>query len=153
MLFMKPLVGRQGMSLAQSPNIELKHDRVPRCIFWLLMEVVMEPLKSMGLLILVVSCQGVTSGFAMEAERPAQPPEVRKELHTTSPTPTSRYMNVEGRLKEIQGDMYILEGSSADQPIQVKVGKDTAFPNGKKEPGQPIQALVSVQDGHALIIR
>jgi hypothetical protein len=56
-------------------------------------------------------------------------------------------------LKAIQGDLYILEVSSSDQPIQVKVGKDTAFPNGHKEPGQSIQALVSAQDGHALIIR
>jgi hypothetical protein len=62
-------------------------------------------------------------------------------------------MNVEGNLKEIQGDLYILEVVSADQPIQVQVGKDTAFPNGQKEPGQSVQALVSAQDGHALIIR
>jgi hypothetical protein len=118
------------------------------------MEVVMEPFRSIGLLILLVGSQGVTPGFAMEGEPPVQQPaEVRKELHTTSPTPTSRYMNVEGRLKEIQGDTYILEGSSADQPIRVQVGKDTAFPNGQKEPGQPVQALVSAQDGHALIIR
>ena len=113
----------------------------------------MEPFKSIGLIIVVVGCQGVTLGFAMEGDRPFQQSEVRKELHTTAPTATSQYMNVEGRLKEIQGDMYILEVSSADQPIQVQVGKDTAFPNGHKEPGQPVQALVSAQDGRALIIR
>ena len=113
----------------------------------------METFKSIGVLVLAVGCQGVAPGFAMEGEPPAQQPEVRKEFHTASPTPTSRYMNVEGRLKEIQGDTYILEGSSADQPIRVQVGKDTAFPNGQKEPGQPVQALVSAQDGHALIIR
>ena len=113
----------------------------------------MELCKPIGVLILVVGCQGVATGFAMEGKPPAQQPEVRKELHTASPTSTSQFMNVEGKLKEIQGDMYILEGSSADQPILVHVGKDTAFPNGQKEPGQSVQALVSAQDGHALIIR
>jgi hypothetical protein len=120
------------------------------------MEVVMEQFKSfkpIGLMILVMGCQDVIPGFAMDGERSPQQPEVRKELHTTSPSSSSRYMNVEGMLKEIQGNTYILEGSSADQPIRVQVGKDTAFPNGQKEPGQPVQALVSAQDGHALIIR
>jgi len=114
----------------------------------------MEPFKSIGVLILVVGCQGVMPGFALEGGLPAQQPEVRNELHATSPTtPTSQYMNVEGHLKEIQGDMYIIEGASAAQPVRVQVGKDTAFPNGQKEPGQQVQALVSAQDGHALIIR
>lgn len=113
----------------------------------------MEPFKPIGVLILVVGCQGVTPGFALESQQPGQQPEVRMELHATSPTPASRYVNVEGNLKEIQGDMYIIEGASAAQPVRVQVGKDTAFPNGQKEPGQPVQALVSAQDGHALIIR
>lgn len=116
----------------------------------------MEPITSLrpiGLMILVMGCQGVTAGFAMDGERSPQQPEVRKELYTTSPSSSSRYMNVEGMLKEIQGNMYIIEGTSTDQPIQVQVGKDTAFPNGQKEPGQPVQALVSAQDGRALIIR
>jgi len=105
------------------------------------------------ILMLVMGCQGVVPGFAMEGESPAQPPEVRQELHTNSPTTTSRYVNVEGTLQEIQGDMFIIAGASANQQIQIQVGKDTAFPNGQKEPGQPVQALVSAQDGHALIIR
>jgi hypothetical protein len=117
------------------------------------MEEVMEPFKPIGVLIFLVGCLGVTTGFAMEGETPAQQTQVRKEIHTSSPTPSSLYRNVEGKLKEIQGDMYILEESSADQPIRVQIGKDTAFPNGHKEPGQPVQALVSGQDGHALIIR
>lgn len=113
----------------------------------------MEPFKPIGILVLVVGCQGVTPGFALEGKLPSQQPEVRNELHATSPTPTSRYMNVEGNLKEIQGDLYIIEGASAAQPVRIHVGKDTAFPNGQKEPGQSVQALVSAQDGHALIIR
>ena len=113
----------------------------------------MEPFKPIGALILVLGCLGVTPGFAMEGEPLAQQAEVRKEIHTASPTPTALYRNVEGKLKEIQGDMYIVEESSADQPIRVQIGKDTAFPNGHKEPGQSVQALVSAQDGHALIIR
>jgi len=117
------------------------------------MEVVMEPFKSIGAVILVVGCQGMTTGFALEKELPAQQPEVRRELHAASPTPTSRYKNVEGNLKEIQGDLYIIEGVSAAQSVRIHVGKDTAFPNGQKEPGQSVQALVSAQDGHALIIR
>ena len=117
-------------------------------------EVEMEPYKLIGFLIVVLGGQGATPGFAMEGDTSSAQTKVSKELHTTSPTtPTSRYMNVEGNLKEIQGDLYILEVVSADQPIQVQVGKDTAFPNGQKEPGQSVQALVSAQDGHALIIR
>ena len=122
-------------------------------MYSLWMEVVMERFKPFGVLILVVGCQGVTPGFALEKELPAQLPEVRQDLHATSPTPTSRFKNVEGHLKEIQGDLYIIEGASAAQSVRIHVGKDTAFPNGQKEPGQPVQALVSAQDGHALIIR
>lgn len=113
----------------------------------------MEPFKPIVVLILVVGCQGVTPCFALEGGPPAQQPKVRKEFHATSPTPTSGYRNVEGNLKEIQGDLYIIEGASAAQPMQIHVGKDTAFPNGQKEPGQSVQALVTAQDGHALIIR
>ena len=113
----------------------------------------MKRFKPVGIMILGLGCVGGTTGFAMEGLSSAPQTNVTKELHTTSPSPTSLYMNVEGKLKEIQGDLFILEGSEADQPIQVRVGKDTAFPNGQKEPGQSVQALVSTQDGHALIIR
>lgn len=113
----------------------------------------MKPFKSIGSLILVVGCLGVSPVFAMERQSPAQQPEVRNQIDTASPTPTSRYMNVEGTLQAIQGDMFIIEGASAEQQIKIQVGKDTAFPNGQKEPGQPVHALVSAQDGHALIIR
>ncbi|MDH3503118.1 MAG: hypothetical protein OEZ41_11575 [Nitrospirota bacterium] len=113
----------------------------------------MKSFTQIGVLMLVIGCGGVGPCLAMEGEALAQAPEVRQELHTTSPTATSRYMNVEGTLQAIQGDMFIIEGASAEQQIQIQVGKDTAFPNGQKEPGQPVHALVSAQDGHALIIR
>ena len=74
-------------------------------------------------------------------------------MKSQSATPTSRFLNIEGTLKEIQGNIYVLEGASANQLTRVEIGKDTAFPNGQKEPGQMVQALVSSNDGHALIIR
>ncbi|TFG63452.1 MAG: hypothetical protein E4H32_04390 [Nitrospirales bacterium] len=113
----------------------------------------MKPFTRIGVLMLVMGGPGVVPALAMEGERLTQPPEVRQEIHARSPSVTSRYANVEGTLQAIQGDMFIIEGVSADQQIQIQVGKDTAFPNGQKEPGQPVQALVSTQDGHALIIR
>ncbi len=95
----------------------------------------------------------VSPGLAAEGESLGQP-ESRKDIHASSSSASSSiYKNVEGKLKEIQGDVYILEGSKADELIRVQVGKDTAFPNGNKEPGQSVHALVSAQDGHALIIR
>lgn len=100
---------------------------------------------------------GLANGFpafALEGETPPGQQGMPNDVHATSPSTTSSiYMNVEGKLKEIQGDTYILESPKADQPVRVQVGKDTAFPNGQKKPGESIQALVSAQDGHALIIR
>jgi len=113
----------------------------------------MKPLTHMSLLMLVMGCQWVVLGLAMEGELPVQTPKVQQELYTTSPTATPRYVNVEGTLQKIQGDMFIIEGGSAEQQIKIQVGKDTAFPNGQKEPGQPVHALVSAEDGRALIIR
>ncbi|MBA3613226.1 MAG: hypothetical protein ABIU05_07595 [Nitrospirales bacterium] len=113
----------------------------------------MKSLTKFSVLLFVMSCQGVVPGFAMEEEPLGQTPEVRQELQTNSPTTTSRYMNVEGKLQAIQGDMFIIEGASAEQQVKIQVGKDTAFPNGQKEIGQPVNALVSAQDGHALIIQ
>lgn len=114
----------------------------------------MKPLTKLCILMLVMGCfQGVLQGLAMEGEQMSQAPQVRQELQTNSPTSTARYVNVEGTLQAIQGDLFIIEGASAEQPIKIQVGKDTAFPNGQKELGQPVNALVSAQDGHALIIR
>jgi hypothetical protein len=110
--------------------------------------------KTTGFLLCVmIGCAGATQSFGMDGQPPTRQPETQQDLHTTSPTPTSQYMNVEGKLKEIQGDLYILEGTSDDQSIRVQVGKDTAFPNGPKELGESVQALVSAKNGHALIIR
>ncbi|GJL59173.1 MAG: hypothetical protein NPIRA03_20300 [Nitrospirales bacterium] len=113
----------------------------------------MRPLTKFCILMLVMGgFQGVLSGLAMDGQM-AQAPEARQEIQTNSPSSTSRYVNVEGTLQAIQGDLFIIEGASAEQPIRIQVGKDTAFPNGQKQLGQPVNALVSAQDGHALIIR
>lgn len=114
----------------------------------------MRPLTKFCILILVMGgFQGVLSGLAMDGGQMPQAPEVRQEIQANSPSSTSRYVNVEGTLQAIQGDLFIIEGASAEQPIKIQVGKDTAFPNGQKQLGQPVNALVSAQDGHALIIR
>jgi hypothetical protein len=65
---------------------------------------------------------------------------------------STRFQNIEGTLKEIQGDVYVVVGEATQEPMRVEIGRDTAFPNGQKEPGQMLQALIS-SDGHALIIR
>jgi hypothetical protein len=64
-----------------------------------------------------------------------------------------QFLNMEGTLKEIQGDTYILESEGGGRKLRFQVGKDTAFPNGEKEPGQSVQALVVARTGHALIVR
>ncbi len=66
---------------------------------------------------------------------------------------TPQFRDVRGVLKEIQGKMYILEGTSLQGPAQFAVGQATAFPNGPKVPGQSIHALISLNKGEALIIR
>jgi hypothetical protein len=127
----------------------LKHGHIS--LSW--KEVIMKSLKCFGVFIFLTGILSVP-GFALEGETSPGQPQIQNEIHTTSPSsPSSIYMNVEGKLKEIQGDMYILEGNKTDTPIRVQVKKDTAFPNGHKEPGQSVEALVSAQDGHALIIR
>jgi hypothetical protein len=132
----------------------MKHDKVLGRIYLSWKEVEMKPLTKLCILMLVMGCfQGVLPGLAMEGEQMSQTPQVRQELRTNSPTSTARYVNVEGTLQAIQGDLFIIEGASAEQQIKIQVGKDTAFPNGQKELGQPVNALVSAPDGHALIIR
>jgi hypothetical protein len=64
-----------------------------------------------------------------------------------------QFLNMEGTLKEIQGDTYILESDGGGRNLRFQVRKDTAFPNGGKEPGQSVQALVVARTGHALIVR
>ncbi|MDH5427672.1 MAG: hypothetical protein OEZ57_08325 [Nitrospirota bacterium] len=105
---------------------------------------------------LVLGCQGVTPSLAGESEGSGALLLSQKGIQASSATngiaPT-QFQNVEGTLKEIQGNVYVVEGAAAQEPIRVEIGRDTAFPNGEKEPGQMLQALISTSDGHALIIR
>jgi len=107
--------------------------------------------------VLILGCQGVTPSIAGEPHSGSTLLLSQKGIQAQSPQsegvgPT-RFRNVEGTLKEIQGNVYIIEGGTSQQPIRVEVGRDTAFPNGEKEPGQLLHALISTSDGHALIIR
>ncbi len=105
---------------------------------------------------LILSCQGVALSFAGDSELGSALLLSQKGIQSQSSevggTP-SKFKNVEGTLKEIQGNVYVVEGKATQQPIRVEIGRDTAFPNGQKEPGQLLQALISTTNGHALIIR
>jgi len=105
---------------------------------------------------LILSCQGVGLTFAGDSEMGGALLLSQKGIQTQAAesvgTP-SKFKNVEGTLKEIQGNIYVVEGETTQQPIRVEVGQDTAFPNGQKEPGQLLQALIYANNGHALIIR
>ena len=105
---------------------------------------------------LILGCQGVTPGFAEDSEIGSAPLQTKKGVQAQSAKSvgsSTQFQNVEGTLKEIQGNVYVVEGGATKQPIRVEIGRDTAFPNGQKEPGQMLQALISTSDGHALIIR
>ncbi len=105
---------------------------------------------------LILGCQGVIPSLAANAETNSALVLSKKGVQAQSAKPTgtmAKFQNVEGTLKEIQGDVYIVEGADSQQMIRVQVGRDTAFPNGHKEPGQTLHALISTTDGHALIIR
>ena len=101
----------------------------------------------------MIGCQGGVSAWAGAGEFLIGQPEAGQSTHKQQNAQKSQYLNIEGTLKEIQGDMYVLEGGSSEKPVKVHIGGDTAFPNGQKEPGQPVQALVVASTGHALIIR
>jgi hypothetical protein len=106
--------------------------------------------------VLILGCQGVTPGFAGDSEIGSAPLHSKNGVHaqsTESGRSSSQFQNVEGTLKEIQGNVYVVEGEATQKPIRVEIGRDTAFPNGQKEPGQMLQALISTSDGHALIVR
>ena len=106
-----------------------------------------------GLIILVVFVMAlflVPATQALDPEPTVGSPTVGKGSVTA---PASRFRNVEGILKEIQGNVYVLEENSEGESVRVEVGQDTAFPNGQKEPGELIQALVTSVNQHALIIR
>jgi len=107
-------------------------------------------------LVLILGCQGVTLSFAGDSKIGSAPFLINKVVQAQSAgsaRPLTKFQNVEGTLKEIQGNVYVVEGAATQQPIRLEIGGDTAFPNGQKEPGQIIQALISTSDGHALIIR
>ncbi len=103
--------------------------------------------------VVILGCQGVAPSFAGESNLGGALIQSNKGIQAQSGQSTKQFQNVEGTLKEIQGNVYVVEGEATKEPIRVEVGKDTAFPNGQKEPGQMLQALISTNDGHALIIR
>lgn len=106
--------------------------------------------------VLVLGCQGVAPSFAGDSEMGNALLLSQKSIHARSAesrVAATQFQNIEGTLKEIQGNVYVVEGESTQKPIRVEVGRDTAFPNGQKEPGQMLQGLIATSDGHALIIR
>lgn len=109
-----------------------------------------------GALVCVMGFQGVVPGFATEQEMSDTVPQIRQPSiaqSSTSVTSAPHFKNVEGTLKEIQGNFYVVEGEATQQPIRVEIRQDTAFPNGQKKLGEVIQALVLSINGHALIVR
>jgi len=105
---------------------------------------------------LILGCQGVAPSFAGDSETSStvlQKTQGIQSQSVGSVGASTQFQNVEGTLKEIQGNVYVVEGKTTHQPIRVQIGQDTAFPNGQKEPGQRLQALIATGDGHALIIR
>jgi hypothetical protein len=105
---------------------------------------------------LILGFQGVTLSFAGDSNIGRVLLQSNKGVHTQSAGSVrslTKFQNVEGILKEIQGNVYVVEGAGTQQLIRLEIGRDTAFPNGQKEPGQMLQALISTSDGHALIIR
>ncbi|MDR4494613.1 MAG: hypothetical protein AB7P17_07345 [Nitrospirales bacterium] len=113
----------------------------------------MKTFSRVGTMVLIMGCQGAAPTLSGAGENAGELPRGSQAIQAESHSQKSQYLNIEGRLKEIHGDMYILEGTGADQTVRVHVGGDTAFPNGQKEPGQAVQALVVAKTGHALIIR
>lgn len=106
--------------------------------------------------VLVLGCQGVTPSLAGDLASSSALLLSQKGVQAQtaeSERRVSQFQNIEGMLKEIQGNIYVVERKNTHQAIRVEIGKDTAFPNGQKEPGQMVQALISTSDGHALIIR
>ncbi len=103
--------------------------------------------------VVILGCQGVAPSLAGESNLGDALLQSNKGIQAQSGQPTTQFQNVEGTLKEIQGNVYVVEGERTKDQIRVEIGKDTAFPNGQKEPGQMLQALISTSDGHALIIR
>jgi len=105
---------------------------------------------------LVLGCQGVGPSFAGDSAINNALLLSKNGIQARSAesrVAVTQFQNIQGTLKEIQGNVYVVEGESTQKSIRVEVGRDTAFPNGQKEPGQMLQALIATSDGHALIIR
>ena len=103
---------------------------------------------------LILGFQSVTPVFAADSNSALHLSNKGVQAKSAASQRTAtKFQNVEGTLKEIQGNVYVVEGDAAQESIRVEIGRDTAFPNGQKEPGQMLQALISTSDGHALIIR
>ena len=106
--------------------------------------------------VVILGCLGITASFAGESRISNALVGSNKGVQAQSSKSrvnSMQFQNVAGMLKEIQGNVYIVQGEATEDPIRVEIGKDTAFPNGQKEPGQMLHALISTNDGHALIIR
>ncbi len=113
----------------------------------------MKTFSRMGIMVVIMGCQGVTTALSGAGENGGEHLRGSQAIQAQPEAFKSQYLNIEGRLKEINGDMYVLEGAGSNETVRVHVGGDTAFPNGQKEPGQDVQALVVSKTGHALIIR
>jgi len=116
----------------------------------------MKPFSYLCAWAVILACLGVTSSVAGDSDIGRTLLQSKKGVQTQSSgsaVSSTQFQNVEGTLKEIQGNVYVVEGNATHQSIRVEIGRDTAFPNGRKEPGQLLQALISTSDGHALIIR
>jgi hypothetical protein len=116
----------------------------------------MKRLSDVCILIWIMGCQVAIPSLAMEQEVSDTVPEIRQDIiaqSSTSVTPAPHFKNVKGTLKEIQGNVYVVEGESTQKLMRLEIGQDTAFPNGPKKLGQVIQALVFSNNGHALIVR
>ncbi len=116
----------------------------------------MKQISSFCVWAIILGCFGVMPSFAGDTDLNSALLLSKKGMQTQSAVSEevpSKFQNVQGTLKEIQGNVYVVEGDSSQESIRVEIGRDTAFPNGHKEPGQMLQALISTSDGHALIVR
>ncbi len=106
--------------------------------------------------VFILSCHGIMLTFAGDAEMGSALLLSQKGIQSQSAASgevSAKFQNIEGTLKEIQGNVYLVEAEGTNESIRVEIGRDTAFPNGQKEPGQLLQALISTSNGHALIVR
>ena len=63
--------------------------------------------------------------LAKEPEVPEVVPQIREALtapSSTAVTPSPQFRNVEGALKEIQGNVYVIGGEATEQSIRVGDG-------------------------------